>query len=157
MWADIQPVRIKELMKNTTGDRLIDEVLAMLADYHTKTTIAPDLPDEGEPASPIAAMGYRVLIDDNFHYMDEDHRYEHGVFGTADEAVSVCKQIVDGCLESMLKPDTTAGGLYEQYVTFGEDPYVKPVDPAEARVTFSAWDYAKARCQVLARPDPTSI
>jgi hypothetical protein len=134
-----------------TGDRLVDELLAMLADYHTKTNIAPDMPDGSEPPPPTATPGYRVFVDDNFHYMDEDERYELGVFGTIDEAVAACKGIVDRCLEAMLKPEATAAGLYEQYVNFGEDPYIKPDDPAAARVAFSAWDYAKERCQVLAR------
>jgi hypothetical protein len=97
---------------------------------------------------------YKVLIDDNFHYMDEDHRYEHGVFETADEAVAACKLIVDGCLTRMLKPDMTAAALYELYVTFGEDPYVMLVDRTDARVTFSAWDYAKERCEVFTTSQP---
>ena len=98
--------------------------------------------------------GYKVMIDDNFHYMDEEHRFEHGVFGTTDEAVAACKRIVDRCLKSMLKPDMTAAALYELYVTFGEDPYIVAVDPTDARVTFSAWDYAKERCEVLELAPP---
>ena len=27
---------------------------------------------------------YTVNVDDNFHYMDAEHRYEHGVFETKD-------------------------------------------------------------------------
>ena len=92
---------------------------------------------------------YKVLIDDNFHYMDEDHRYEHGVFGTAGEAVAACKRIVDEELTYMLKPGMTADALYQLWVMFGEDPYVMPVDPTDARVAFSAWEYAKERCEVL--------
>jgi hypothetical protein len=94
-------------------------------------------------------VGYKVLIDDNFHYMEEEHRYEYGVFATADEAVEACKQIVDKELMHMLKPGMTADALYDQYVTFGEDPYVLPVDCSDARVGFSAWEYAKERCEVL--------
>ncbi|SHN86958.1 hypothetical protein [Bradyrhizobium erythrophlei] len=97
---------------------------------------------------------YKVLIDDNFHYMDEEHRYEHGAFGTADEAVAACKQIVDGCLTHMLKPGMTANALYEQWVMFGEDPYVMPVDRTDARVVFSAWEYAKEQCEVLELAPP---
>jgi hypothetical protein len=33
-------------------------------------------------------MGYRVLINDNFHYRDESERVKHGVFATPDEADS---------------------------------------------------------------------
>ncbi len=30
----------------------------------------------------MAEERYIVMIDDNFHYMDEDHRYKHGEFST---------------------------------------------------------------------------
>ena len=44
---------------------------------------------------------YKVMVDDNFDYMDEDKRYEHGVFLTAEEAVSACKRIVDSNLNGL--------------------------------------------------------
>jgi hypothetical protein len=31
---------------------------------------------------------YRVLINDNAHFMDESERTDHGVFADADEAIS---------------------------------------------------------------------
>jgi hypothetical protein len=93
--------------------------------------------------------GYKVLIDDNFHYMNEDYRGDGGEFATADEAIAACKRIVDECLEPMLGPGTTAMALYEQYEGFGDDPFVVPVDPNDAPVAFSAWGYAKERCEVL--------
>jgi hypothetical protein len=96
--------------------------------------------------------GYKVLIDDNFHFMDEDHRYEHGTFGTADEAVAACKRIVDNELTYMLKPDMTAEDLYGLWVMFAEDPYVMPLNRTEARVDFAACEYAKERCEVLTQP-----
>lgn len=99
---------------------------------------------------------YKVLIDDNFHFMDEDHRYEWGVFGTADEAVAACKRIVDNELTYMLKPDTTADDLYGLWVMFGEDPYVMPLNRTDARVGFAACDYAKERCEVLELAPPTT-
>ena len=68
--------------------------------------------------------GYKVLIDDNFHFMDESGRITHGVFATADEAVAACKKIVDDCLVPMLGPGMTARALYEQYMGFGDDPFV---------------------------------
>jgi hypothetical protein len=92
---------------------------------------------------------YKVLIDDNFHYMDESERVEHGVFATADEAVAACKQIVDECLGPMLQPGMTAAELYAQYVGFGDDPFVVPVDPNDPPVAFSAWKYAKERCESI--------
>ncbi len=41
---------------------------------------------------------YRVMIDDNFHYMDEDERCDSGTFKTYEEAVSAAKEIVDRSL-----------------------------------------------------------
>jgi len=42
------------------------------------------------------------MIDDNFHYMDEDHRTEYGKFSTFEKAVAACKKIVDEELRDML-------------------------------------------------------
>jgi hypothetical protein len=91
---------------------------------------------------------YRVLINDNAHYMDESERADHGVaFADADEAVAACKEIVDDELNTMWKPGTTAAALYRLYVSFGPDPFVVPVNPKDPSVEFSAWTYAKKRCK----------
>src|SRR5205823_10002951 len=67
---------------------------------------------------------FRVLINDNAHYMDESERSDDGVFANADEAIAACKAIVDDELNTMWKPGTTATELYELYVAFGPDPFV---------------------------------
>src|ERR1700733_4520471 len=85
-----------------------------------------------------AVTGYRVVIDDNFRYMDESERVKHGVFGTADEAIAACKQIVDECLEPMMEPGMTAKAFYEQYEDFGDEPFIVSIDPNDAPVAFSA-------------------
>jgi hypothetical protein len=72
------------------------------------------------------------------------------VFATADEAIAACKLIVDECLKPMLTPGMTAAALYEQYTGFGDDPFIMPVNPDDAPVAFSAWDYANEQCQLLA-------
>jgi hypothetical protein len=94
----------------------------------------------------ITVAGYEVVIDDNFHYMNKDHRATGGVFATADEAVAECKQIVDECLKPMMQPGMTAAALSEG---FGDDPFIVSVDPNDARVAFFAWDYAKERCEAI--------
>jgi hypothetical protein len=93
----------------------------------------------------------KVFVDDHFHYQDEDHRYEHGEYDNPDEAVAVCKQIVDECLEHMLKRGMTAAALFRLYAMFGEDPFVIPGH------AFSAWDYAEERCEVLTRAPPANL
>ena len=93
---------------------------------------------------------YRVLINDNAHYMDESERVDHGVFATADQAIAACKAIVDDELNTMCKPGTTSKALYELYIAFGPDPFVVPLNPKDPDVEFSAWTYAKEQCERLA-------
>jgi hypothetical protein len=95
---------------------------------------------------------YRVMVDDNFHYMDEDERFEHGSFVTAEEAIAACKKIVEEDLAQYFKPGMTGSELFEMYAHFGDDPFVigEPDDP---RITFSAWDYAKERANEICAND----
>ena len=101
-------------------------------------------------------MPYVVMVDDNFHYMDEgeDERYKHGEFADAGLAIGHCRKIVDEYLESANKAGVSASELWDSYVSFGEDPFILSVDAPEVR--FSAWEYAKERCRVLcADPNPS--
>ena len=91
-------------------------------------------------------MKFKVFVDDNFHYQDESERYQHGEFDTWEEAVVACKAIVDRNLEDMFSADKSAGELYSHYTSFGDDPFVLPAAPGRS---FSAWDYAKQRCEEL--------
>ncbi|SHG79307.1 hypothetical protein SAMN05443248_2674 [Bradyrhizobium erythrophlei] len=97
---------------------------------------------------------YRVLIDDNFHYQDESERVTHGVFATADEALAACRSIVDQSLTGAFEPGMSATDLYERYTLFGDDPFIVVLDPKDTPVAFSAWDYARERCAVIAH-DPS--
>jgi hypothetical protein len=92
--------------------------------------------------------GYRVMIDDNFHYMDKEERVELGVFVTAEEAVAASKEVVDASLSHLFRPEMTAEQLLEQYHLFGEDPFVLAATGVET-VHFSAWDYAAQRATEL--------
>ena len=67
-------------------------------------------------------MTYRVLIDDNFHFMNEDERCTHGEFESLAEAIAACKKIVDDCLNGEYKSGMTAEALYSSYTMFGDDP-----------------------------------
>jgi predicted P-loop ATPase/GTPase len=89
------------------------------------------------------------MIDDNFHYMNEDERNEHGVYPTAEEAIAACRRIVDECLKNSYKPTMTEKALYETYQMFGDDPFIIAVSPNDKPVEFQARNYAKARSQVL--------
>ena len=95
---------------------------------------------------------YKVMVDDNYHYMDESERYEHGVFRTADRAVAACKRIVDEYLKDAFKPGMTEQELYQAYTMFGEDPFIVAVGDIDNPMRFSAWDYARERCRALTSP-----
>ncbi len=90
---------------------------------------------------------YKVLVDDNYHYMDADWRYEHGSFSSLEETLQAAKLLVDLYLEDAYAPEMTADDLYESYATFGPDPFIQ--SNTEDKVTFSAWGYAKERCEEI--------
>jgi hypothetical protein len=89
---------------------------------------------------------YTVLVNENSHYMDESERYEHGTFESYDEAVSACQRIVDDFLAAEYRPGMPAAELYRLYLTFGEDPFIRP---ERAGFRFSAWTYARLRCELF--------
>lgn len=81
---------------------------------------------------------YIVMVDDNYHYMNEDERYKHGEFETLEEAIDACKNIVVGSIEG----GTTSDEMYSNYRRFGKDPFI--IDGG-----FSGWSYAKEYCEKL--------
>jgi hypothetical protein len=44
----------------------------------------------------------------------------------------------------------SATALYDLYNSFGDDPLIVPVDAKDAPVAFSAWQYARERCWIVA-------
>lgn len=92
-------------------------------------------------------MSYRVFVDDNAHYMDEEDRYELGSFPTAEAAIEAARQIVDSYLISTFRAGMTSEQLFSSYTSFGEDPFIVGYDAK--KVAFSAWDYARQRCKEL--------
>ena len=91
-------------------------------------------------------MTYLLLVDDNFHYMDQSERHESGRFATLEEAIAAAKSIVDSYLIDAQLPGMTADELFRSYTSFGEDPFVVTDGGASGEVLFSAWDYARQRC-----------
>jgi hypothetical protein len=84
---------------------------------------------------------YTVLVDDNFHFMDENERYELGTFPTLKEALDASMKLVGA---DLLQGNTSAGSedLVKCYEGMGEDPFI-------VGVPFSAWDYARDLAAVL--------
>jgi hypothetical protein len=92
---------------------------------------------------------YKVMVDDNFHYMEEEDRREQGVYETLEQAIAVCRGIVDRSLAGEHTPGMSAEDLYNRYVGFGDDPFIVVLDGADESAKFSAWSYAKERCRVM--------
>ena len=65
---------------------------------------------------------YQVMVDDNFHYGDEDERSEYGIYPTAEEALAICRKLVDAALLAEYRDGQTAEALFERYSSFGDDP-----------------------------------
>ena len=85
---------------------------------------------------------YTVMIDDNFHYMDEEHRYKYGAFSTYEKAVAACKKIVDEELRDMLKQGVRPEKLSSTWSLYGSDPYI-----IGGSSRFSARDYVTEKTQ----------
>ena len=92
---------------------------------------------------------YKVMVDDNFHYMDSSCRYVHGTYKTAKEAIAACRGIVDRSLEEGYQPGMSAECLYDCYVRFGDDPFIEMLDRTGPHSKFSAWSYAKKRSRAI--------
>jgi hypothetical protein len=86
---------------------------------------------------------YKVRVADNFHYMDEDESYDAGSFNTIEEAINKCIDIVDQFLTSNYREGMSNKQLFDQYKSFGDDPYIV------GDSSFSAWEYAKKRCKEI--------
>ena len=100
-------------------------------------------------------MSYRVLVDDNYHYMDESERWALGEYATYAQALAACQRLVDACLEEGYAPGKTAEALYGYYTMFGDDPFIVELsDSPDTSSGFSAWTYARARCEELCSRPP---
>lgn len=96
-----------------------------------------------------AVARYKVLVDDNAHYMEEDERSEYGTFDTLEEAVAACRDIVDRSLADLCRAGMTAAELYDRYTSFGDDPFIVALEGPDPKVRFSAWNYASGRSRQI--------
>ena len=91
---------------------------------------------------------FEVFVDDNYHYMDEDERYSGGEFDYYEEAIEYCIGKVDNFLRECYKPGIKAEDLYDHYLHFGEDPFIRINNEADKEIVeiikkYSSRDYAK--------------
>ena len=80
-----------------------------------------------------------VIVDDNFHYMDVNERYKKGEYDSLEEAISVCKRIVESSVHHEF--GTTAEERYSNYCIYGEDPFIIGYS------NFCAREYAEEYCK----------
>ena len=92
---------------------------------------------------------YKVMVDDNFRYQDSDERRQEGIYEMAEEALEVCRRLVDTSLKEAHRPGISADALYVAYTSFGDDPFVVVVDGEDDAAKFSTWNYAKERCPLI--------
>jgi hypothetical protein len=97
-------------------------------------------------------MKYTVLVNDNFHSMDETELLTDGEFDTEEAAIARAKEIVDKCLADLYSQlsqqrqpgiEMSSEELYRQYTAFGDNPLVVAEDRT---VAFSGWSYAREKC-----------
>jgi hypothetical protein len=93
---------------------------------------------------------YTVMIDDNFHSMEPGERWDYGAYSTQEEAVAICRHLVDCSLLEQYKPGMSATELYELYASFGDDPFIVTIGGSGETAPFSARDYARERADMLA-------
>jgi hypothetical protein len=67
---------------------------------------------------------YKVVVDDNFHYQDLNECREQGVYETVEEALAVCRGLVDKSLKEEYRSGISAESLYDRYTSFGDDPFI---------------------------------
>jgi len=94
-------------------------------------------------------LRYRVLVDDNYHYMDPGERYEQGTYDNVEDALAACRRLVDLSLREGYQPGMTPEALFGYYKSFGDDPFIVVTGGSEDRAKFSAWNYARERCRSM--------
>jgi hypothetical protein len=108
-----------------------------------KFVIAPSSGGGAGRGGAALTRGFRVFVDDNFHYMDEDERWVLGDFVRYEDALAAARHLVEAFFDEA-KPGQTAADLYDDYVAFGDDPFIVPIGGAELPASrFSAWEYAR--------------
>jgi hypothetical protein len=89
------------------------------------------------------------LVEANARYMDQSERRQLAEFAACAPAIAACQRLVDDYLRSAYRPSMTAEALWASYTRFGDDPFIVTADES---CWFSAWDYARQRCEALCQP-----
>ncbi len=105
-------------------------------------TTAP--PNSSKPLKE-TQLGYIVYLEDDFWFWDDPELLMSGkvIYETYEEALKECQRVINDFLIESYKPAMTADELYNNYLKFGDEPYIRP---GEKNNQFSASEYAKERC-----------
>lgn len=87
-------------------------------------------------------MKYRLVVYDNFHYMDDDEPYQKGEYETYELALADAKAMVESFLEFNWKTGMTPDQLIDVFNDFGEEPTIIPRNNDNGEI-FSARKYVK--------------
>lgn len=90
---------------------------------------------------------YTVVVDDNFHAMDPEERYDAGVFPSAESATRHARSIIDTFLQNQFVQTMDANELYHLFCVYGECSKIQP------ECGFSPFAYARIRCNELCAVD----
>jgi hypothetical protein len=74
-----------------------------------------------------------VRVADYFHYVNACETFTKGPHVSNDEALKVCKVIVLQDVLDACKPGISGGQIYDQYVAFGDDPFIRRPDVGGGR------------------------
>lgn len=93
-------------------------------------------------------MKYIVYQDDNLRALNAVGRFLVGEFDTPQAALECCRQRVDSYLHLRYRLGMSASQLYDAYTVTGPDLTIRA---QRDRPVFDAWEYARNRCEEIAR------
>jgi hypothetical protein len=86
--------------------------------------------------------GWRVMVSDNFDFMDDDAPSCAGSYPTYEDALARAKGIVEASIKN--SQGTTADEIYDHYTSFGDDAFIlAPAGTKQPESLFSSWNYAE--------------
>lgn len=92
---------------------------------------------------------YKVKIDDNYHYMDQNEQYVDSVHSSLENAIKRCKEITIRSLKNFYKEGIAPEKMSAQWAMFGVDPFITG---AEKSTPFSARNFVTREiCQKIIR------
>jgi hypothetical protein len=105
--------------------------------------ITTKLKSTGELSIPPVAKLWRVMVSDNFDFMDEDEPAScGGSYLTYEEALARAKGIVEASIQN--SQGITPDEIYDHYMSFGDDAFIlAPAGTMQPEPLFSSWNYAE--------------